>query len=103
MMMFPPSIKCRFEDELLLTNPVPIYIRATTNRINVRYSMIKIAENKVMEKEMELAGPVAKYLKKREKILIFCSSVNEVKRIGESLKCCVYYSKSSLKETSLEE
>jgi superfamily II DNA helicase RecQ len=99
---FPPSIKCRFEDELLLTNPVPTYIRATTNRMNAQYSVIKVAENKVMEKGMELASQVAKDLKKGEKILIFCPSVNEVKRVGESLKCCVYYSKLDSKKTSLE-
>jgi superfamily II DNA helicase RecQ len=100
---FPPSIKCRFEDELLLTNPVPTYIRATTNRLNARYSVIKVEENKVMEKGMELASETAKNLKDEQKILIFCSSVNQVKSIGESLKCCVYYSKSDLKKASLED
>jgi superfamily II DNA helicase RecQ len=100
---FPPSIKCRFEEELLLMNPVPTYIRETTNRRNARYSVIKVGENEVMEKGMELASQAAKDLKKGEKILIFCRSVNEVKSIGESLKCCVYYSKSELKKASLED
>jgi superfamily II DNA helicase RecQ len=100
---FPPSMKCRFEDELVLTNPVPTYIRATTNRINAQYSVVKAGKNKMMEKAMELASEAVKNLMVGEKILIFCPSVDEVKSIGESLKCCVYYSKSDLKELSLKD
>ena len=100
---FPPCIKCRFEDELLLTNPVPTYIRETTNRLNARYSVIKVGENKVMEKGMELANEIAKDLGIGEKILIFCRTVNDVKWIGESLKCCMYYAKSDSKKTCLED
>ena len=83
--IFPPSIKCRFEDELMLTNLVPTYIRATTNRINAQYSVVKVKENKVIEKVMELASSAAQDLAIGEKILIFCSSVDEVKWIGESI------------------
>jgi len=100
---FPPSMKCRFEEELVLTNPVPTYIRATTNRMNVRYSVVKVTEKKAEEKVMEMASEMAKNLENGQKILIFCPSVNEVKRIGESLQCCVYYSKSDLKKSSLED
>lgn len=100
---FPPCIKGRFEDELLLTNPVPTYIRERTNRLNARYSVIKVGENKVMEKGMELANEIAGDLAVGEKILIFCRTVNDVKWIGESLKCCMYYAKSDSKKACLED
>ena len=100
---FPPSMKCRFEDELMLTNPVPTYIRASTNRLNARYSVVRAAENKAETKVIEIACERVKDLRSGQKILIFCRSVKEVKSIGESLKCCVYYSKSDLKKVSLEE
>ena len=100
---FPPSMKCRFEEELVLTNPVPTYIRATTNRMNARYSVVRVMEKKAEEKVMEMASEMVKDLWNEQKILIFCPSVNEVKRIGESLQCCVYYSKSDLKKSSLED
>jgi len=99
----PPSMKCRFEDELMLTNPVPTYIRATTNRLNARYSVVRAAENMAEAKVIEIASEKAKDLRNGQKILIFCRSVNEVKSIGKSLKCCMYYSKSDLKKVSLKE
>jgi len=52
---------------------------------------------------MKLMSEIVKDLAIGEKILIFCSSINEMKNIGESLKCCVYYSKSDLKELSLKD
>ena len=62
MMMFSLSMKCRFEDELILMNSASIYIREITNRINAWYSMIKVSENKIMKKEMKLVNDVIKNL-----------------------------------------
>ena len=62
MAMFPSSMKYRFEDELILTNPALIYIHEIINRINAWYSIIKVSENKVMEKGMKLANDVVKDL-----------------------------------------
>ena len=84
-------------------NPIPTYIQASTNRLNARYSVIRTAENKAEVKVIQLASETAKDLSNGQKILIFCTSVKEVKSIGESLKCCVYYSKSESKKSSLEE
>ena len=75
----------------------------TTNRINARYSVVKVTKKKAEEKVIEMANEIAKDLRNGQKILIFCPSVNEMKRIGESLKCCVYYSKFNLKKSSLED
>lgn len=80
---FPPSMKCRFEDELVLTNPVLTYIGATTNRMNAKYSVIKVVENNAVEMGIELTSQAAKDLRDGQKVKIFCPSVIEVKSMGE--------------------
>ena len=59
---FSPSMKCRFEDELMRTNPIPIYIRVTMNRINARYSIVKVTKKKSEKKMMKLANEISKDL-----------------------------------------
>ena len=103
MMMFSSSMKCRFEEKLILTNSMPIYIQAITNRMNVRYSIIKMTKKKTEKKVMKMTNEIMKNLKNEQKILIFYSFINKMKRIEESLQCYVYYSKSDLKKSFLED
>ena len=51
---------------------------------------------------MKMMSEMMKNLWNEQKILIFYSFVNEMKRIEESLQYCVYYSKLNLKKFSLK-
>ena len=97
---FPPGIKNQFEEELVLTNPIPTYIRFRTNRVNVRYSVIQVK----MQTEIQAAIESALRTNKgNEKVLIFCPSVREVRALRKSLDCCMYYLKYDEKEKSLKD
>ena len=62
MTIFPLNMKYWFEDKLILMNPISIYIHEIINRINAWYSMIKVLENKVIEKGMKLMNDIMKDL-----------------------------------------
>jgi superfamily II DNA helicase RecQ len=98
---FPPTHEQTFESELLLIRPPPIYIRGNTNRLNAQYEVREIADEEMNSAVAKLVDEESKNLAIDEKILIFCSSVTEVKEISEFLKCASYYSGSPTKDKAL--
>jgi len=98
---FPPTHEQTFESELLLIQPCPTYIRAKTNRLNTQYRVHEIPDDEMNSAIAKLVDEEAEDLATGEKILIFCSSITEVKEIAEFLKCASYYSGFPTKDKAL--
>lgn len=98
---FPPTHEQAFESELLLIQPRPTYIRAKTNRLNAQYRVHGVPDDEMNSAIAKLVDEEAEDLATGEKILIFCSSVTEVKEISQLFKCASYYSGSPMKDKAL--
>src|SRR5437773_10635223 len=99
--IFPPNIKNSFEDELVLTNPIPTYKQARTNRLNARYSVIQVRNESVIQATIGLITRLS--VMDNHKVLVFCLSVQEIVALVEPLQWCMYYSKWEGKYRSLED
>ena len=60
IMTFSLSMKCRFEEKLMLMNSMSTYIRVIINRMNVRYSVVKMTEKKIEKKVMKMTNKMMK-------------------------------------------
>lgn len=96
----PPHLMTDLEKLIVL--PDPIYIRAPTNRINIRYSVVR-HNGDIYEGMVRRVQNAKDRLPLDAKILVFCNSKRKCDRLAEMLSCGVYYSDARRKDEVLEE
>ena len=62
IMIFFSSMKCRFEEKLMLTNSISTYIQMIINKMNARYSMIKMIKKKIEKRMIKIMNEIIKNL-----------------------------------------
>jgi superfamily II DNA helicase RecQ len=90
------------KEELLLENP--LVIRGRTIRDNISYRRLFYSSNKRLEEIQELIKKfVLSFSDFKSKIILYCSSINEVKELSSFLNYPCYYSEQENKSLVLKE
>jgi superfamily II DNA helicase RecQ len=97
----PPSMEDYYEEIQLLLNPPPIYIRASSNRVNVQYTIKIFSNTQFFTRFVHFINEKIETLASNEKILIFCKTINEINEIVGLISAFTYHSKESNKESNL--
>ena len=98
---FPPSMKDFYEERQLLFNPRPTYIRASSNRVNIQYTVKIMADKDFFPNLVRFINEKIPTLASDEKILIFCKTIEVIDTIVGLLNVFIYHSKESDKESNL--
>ncbi|KAH6984192.1 P-loop containing nucleoside triphosphate hydrolase protein [Ilyonectria sp. MPI-CAGE-AT-0026] len=78
-----------FEAAMLLRNP--IYIRASSHRLNLQFKVYKVQNGRGIREVKELVAARAKTLRPGEKGIVFCRSHASCKAVALQLGCCYYH------------
>jgi superfamily II DNA helicase RecQ len=97
----PPTMAPQFEEQLLL--PSPKYIRARTDRLNIRYTIHRHHGPDLNRTIAAKVNDTLKSLLGESKILVFCTSHKRCKDLAELLECGTYVSGQEDKEVKFEE
>ncbi len=91
----------------VLFNPSISIIRGTTTRTNIVYITQEYKSKIEMQQFLEIKNYIedftALFSNKDDKILIFCPSVDKIKKLSQFLNCASYYSQLDNKENMLKE
>ncbi|KAL2212894.1 hypothetical protein CC79DRAFT_1326816, partial [Sarocladium strictum] len=85
----PPLRQREFEEAMQLQNP--LYIRASSHRLNVRYSVVRVKNGRGIAKIKKLVLSRQQDLTKGEKGVIYCASHAKCKALAQQLGCHYYY------------
>ena len=89
----PPRLESALEDIFLLgTREQSVrYIRSSTNRSNVEYSVEVVSGNDVEGRVCELIRHSYSQLQTRDKLVVFCRNRMICDRLMEKLSCQAYH------------
>jgi superfamily II DNA helicase RecQ len=88
---FPPTMARSYEIEQLLTDPSPTYIRASTNRSNARYHVVRQPAKDFQRAVAQIISDRLQDLKPGEKILVFCKSYESVREVAAVVSSAFTY------------
>jgi superfamily II DNA helicase RecQ len=88
----PPHKQAAFEAAMLLQNP--IYIRASSHRLNVQFQVYKVRSGRGITEVKQRVAARARTLKAGEKGIIFCCSYISCKAVAKQLNCYYYHGKA---------
>lgn len=98
---FPPCMEDVFERDLL-QNPKPKYVRSRTNRSEIEYSVKIVPTRDYCEEILKLIESENQKLDRDEKLLVFCTSKEQLLSIENELMCHKYYSNLEDKDKELD-
>jgi hypothetical protein len=69
----------------------PLYIRASSYRVNVHYSIFRVRNGRGLIEARKLVDTRLRSLALREKGVIYCISYTKYKALARTLRCHYYY------------
>jgi superfamily II DNA helicase RecQ len=100
---FPPSCKDRYEEAMCWTNLNPVYIRATTRKSRMKYSVRTVDDGTVREEVVKLVNlKREEFEKDGRQIMVFCRSKKDCDDLSRTFGCPKYYSNWQDKESDLQ-
>lgn len=85
----PPLRQREFEEAMQLQNP--LYIRASSHRLNVRYSVVRVKNGRGIAEVKKLVLSRRQDLAKGEKGVVYCASHAKCKALAQQLGCHYYH------------
>jgi superfamily II DNA helicase RecQ len=85
----PPPRQREFEEAMQLQNP--LYIRASSHRLSVQYSVIRVKNGRRIAKVEKLVTSRWQGMAKDEKGVVYCTSHAKCKALAQQLGCHYYH------------